>query len=245
MSLIPFPNVPIYPGVPQLVRSANIPPAISVVLGATQNILLQAFQSGEQWGIFDSQGNKLGLVGQSGGSIAQALLSQLTGSSAPIVATDSLEFVKEMKVSGFPVEQGGFANYNKVEMPATPTVTLVCEGSEDDRTAFLNLINAAVLSTDLYSVVTPEVTYVNQSLTRYSYRRRADSGATLLIVEINCEEIRQVTASFSVSSTPINNPADPSAEPQTNSGLVQPTAPPPSVLKQLYNLFPGLPGASN
>lgn len=231
MPNIPFPDVPPYPGVPALVRSINVPPVIQISLGLTQSILLSALQSQTQWGIFDSKGNQLGASGDENGIIQSIIVGS-------VLSTNAFEFVKETRISDFPVEQGGFANYNKVEMPANPVVTLALAGSEIDRTSFLNEIAAACVSTELYSVVTPEVTYVNYSIERYNYVRRAERGATLLLVEISLKEIRQVSASYSSVQTPINQPQNPNATSQTNGGIVQPAAPDQSVLKQLANLFP-------
>lgn len=235
MPNIPFPDVPPYPGVPALVRSLNVPPIIQIGLGLTQSILLSSLQSPTRWGIFDSKGNQLGASTDSNGVLQSIILGPGT-----TLSTNAFEFVKETRISGFPVEQGGFASYNKVELPANPVVTLALAGSEIDRAAFLNAIDAACISTELYIVVTPEVNYVNYSIGRYNYVRRAERGATLLIVEISLEEIREVSASYSSVQTPINQPQNPNASPQTNSGIVQPAAPDQSTLKSLANLFPGL-----
>lgn len=232
MTLIPFPDVPNYPGVPALVRAANIPVGIQVSLGEVQTLLASAMQQGQQWGIFDKDGNQLGLIANTGNGLFQSIIS---GALNPVLSTNAFEFRKETKISNFPVEQGSFATYNKVVLPSEPTVTLALQGTATDRTSFLNLISAACESTDLYSIVTPEVTYYNYSLVRFNLIRRAERGATLLLVEISLEEIRQVSAAFASVQTPINQPQDPAATPQSNSGLVQPQAPPQSVLKSAAN----------
>lgn len=231
MPTIPYPDVPPYPGVPALVRAVDVPPEIQIGLGLTQALLLSALQSQTQWGIFDAQGNQLGA--SDSGNIIERIV---TGS---LLSTNAFEFVKETRISDFPVEQGSFAAYNKVERPANPVVTLALAGSELDRTSFLNAINAACTSTELYSVVTPEVTYINYSIERYNYVRRAERGTTLLMVEISLKEIRQVSASYSSVQTSITNPQNPNAIPQTNGGIVQPQTPDQSVLKQLANLLSG------
>lgn len=234
MPLIPFPDIPAYPGVPALVRSANIPPVVTISLGLVQSILASALQSPLQWGIFDSYGNQLGADPQNLG-LGAALLSGLIG-SGPVLSTFDFDFVKETRISNFPLEAGSFANYNKVEMPANPIVTLALAGNEDDRAAFLNAIDAACKSTDLYMVVTPEVAYVNYSIERYRYSRKAAKGATLLVVEISLEEIREVSAAYT-TATPIKAPKDAGAVSQVDGGKVQPTAPDQSVLKSISNYF--------
>lgn len=244
MPNIPFPNVPEYPGVPPLLRAANAAiassPALAIGIGVLETILGNALQQPVAWGIFDQDGNQLGLSA-SGNSIVQAITSQLTGLSAPVLSTVSFDFTGESKVSDYQVEQGGFASYNKVTLPGSPVVTLALAGTVDDRTSFLTALEAARVSTDLFSVVTPEITYVNYTVARYTMSRRADKGATLLMVDVSLEEIRQVSAAFTQqTSAPITNPQDPGATSQVNNGLTQ-TAPPNSTLLNIMNGF----GVSN
>jgi hypothetical protein len=240
MPLIPFPNVPAFPGVPALVRSANIPPVVTISLGLVEGILAGALQSQTEWGIFDAAGNQLGADPQNLG-LGAALLTGITG-AGPVLSTFDFDYVKETRISSYPLEAGSFANFNKVEMPANPVVTLALAGNEDDRAAFLNAIDAACKSTDLYMVVTPEVVYLNYSLERYRYARKAARGATLIVVDISLEEVREVSAAFT-TSTPIKAPKDAGATSQIDSGKVQPKAPDQSVLKAISNYFQAL-GAS-
>jgi hypothetical protein len=153
-----------------------------------------------------------------------------------VLSTFSFDYIREAKVSDFPIELGSFAAYNKVQNPANPMVTLILDGTENDRTTFLTAMESAVASTDLYSVVTPEVVYVNYSIERFSYSRKASKGATLLYVEVSLKEIRQITAAFAQVS-PISSPADPAATTQESNGLTQ-TAPVPA--STLLNLSNGL-----
>jgi hypothetical protein len=246
MPNIPFPSVPAYPGVPALTRPIQIAVArnvpLSIAIGTVENLLIQALQQAPRWGIFDAAGNQLGIDANSGNPIITALTSQITGITAPVLSTFAFEFRKETKISQFPIEGGSFASFNKVELPANPIVTLVMDGSESDRTNFLSAIDDACKSTALYSVVTPEVTYANYSLESYSYQRRATRGATLLMVEVVLEEIRQVSAAFSTATKPIVNPQNPAATPQTNSGMTQPATPDVSTLKSITNKISALAG---
>ena len=239
MPTIPFPDVPPYPGVPALVRAANVPVPIQVALGELQTLLASALQSPQQWGIFDSNGNQLGAVPGSNGLFESIITSIIGGQQ--VLSTNAFEFARESKISDFVIEQGGFASFNKVLMSAEPVVTLVLQGTQTQRQAFLNAIDAACQSLNLYSVVTPEVTYFNYNLERYNVARRAERGATLLIVEITLKEIRQVSAAYSTTATSvINQPQNPAATPQTGSGIVQPQVPPTSVLKSIANLWPNV-----
>ncbi len=240
MALIPFPNVPNVPGVPAIPRLqlANSDSTLTLILGFLQTALWNAFQVNSQWGIFDSRGNALGNPSQFTG-ITGSLLN--TAGIGPKLSTNAVEYSKETRVSDFPIETGSFASYNKVELPAEPRVTLCLTGSESDRTFFLNAIDAACKSTDLYSVVTPEVTYINYSIERYNYSRRSSKGTTLLMVELVLREIRQVSAAFAQSNNPlIDQPKDTGATAQIDVGKVQPQTPKQSTLKSIINNLPAL-----
>lgn len=238
MPLIPFPNIPNVPGVPAIPRSPNFPPALRASLGVLQGLLWRVLQVQTRWGIFDSKGRPLGDPSKLSGLVSNALDAAGIGST---LSTGSVEYSKETRVSDFPIEQGSFASYNKVETAASPAVTLCLTGSESNRRSFLEAIDAACKSTDLYSVVTPEVTYINYSVERYNYQRRSSKGATLLIVEINLKEIRQVSALYGMANPGgIDAPKDPGATPQSDSGKVQATTPPTSTLKSLANKLPAL-----
>lgn len=239
---IPFPNVPEYPGVPQLMRAGNAAiasnPVISITLGSIENILITALQQPPKWGIFDQDGNQLGVTGSSQSTlsaISGTLLGQLTGSRAPVLSTFDLSYMRETRVSDFPIEAGSFASYNKVQMPANPVVTLILQGSSNDRTTLLYALEAACIGTDLYNVVTPDYIYDGYSIERFNYARRAQKGAELLIVEVSLKEIRQVTATLATAVTPIQAPVDAGSTPQTTNGIQQPQAAPQSLLYQIGN----------
>jgi hypothetical protein len=239
---IPYPNVPAVPGVPQLLRQVGAVapiPVVTIGIGALENILGAALQQAPQWGIFDAAGNQVGISPNSSATllaaIGNAALSLLSGASA-VLSTFGFDYMKEMVVSDFPVEGGSFASYNKVEKPGNPVVTLALAGSVSDRTTFLNAIDAATKSINAYSVVTPEITYSNYTLERYRYQRRAERGATLLMVEVSLKQVRGVVAAFTtVTVTPIVNPQDPGATSQVSNGPTQPIAPPTSTFKSLAN----------
>ena len=236
MALIPFPNIPSVPGVPSIPRQAGVSIASQSALGVLQSVLWSVFQVQSQWGIFDESGSPLGNPSDFG-ELANIALGTLGIGSTQ--STASVEFSKEMRVSDFPIEQGGFASYNKVEMPATPTVTLCMGGSESSRSAFLAELDEACKSTDLYSVVTPEVTYINYSIDRYIYSRRSERGATLLIVELSLKEIRQVSAEYATADIKADTAKSPDSASAIDNGKVQSQAPKQSTLKKFAGRLGG------
>ena len=121
-------------------------------------------------------------------------------------------------------------------MPAAPLVVLTMSGGESDFQKFLDAVDKGCKSTDLFSVATPAVTYVNYSIERYSYQRSQAKGAHLLTVEIELREVRQVSVKYGVS----NKPKDAGAAPKVDGGKVQPQTPPTSTLKSLSTKIPAL-----
>ena len=196
------------------------------------------FQVQTRWGIWDSKGKPLGDQSKFTGLIGNALEAPGRGST---LSTGSVDYSKETRVSDFPLEHGSFASYNKVETPAAPVVTLCLTGSENNRRTFLESIDTACKSTDLYSVVTPEKDYIGYTIERYNYARTASKGATLLIVEITLKEIREVSALYTMSNKgKVDKPKEAGATPQADNGKVQAQTPKPSTLKSIANKFPGI-----
>jgi hypothetical protein len=239
-TLIPFPDVPDFPGVPALNRAVNSgiasSPALSITLGTAQTILLGALQQPSQWGIYDQFGDQFGIAPDSQSTlqaIGSALLSQLTGGVPTVLSTYDFEYRRETRISDHVVEKGKFASYNKVMLPANPVVTLILQGSQGDGTYLLNALEDACASTNLYSVVTPEYVYANYSLERFTYARKASRGVTLFIVEVSLKEIRQTTSAL--SNSPITAPQNAAATPQVSNGVTQPAAVPASTALQLKN----------
>lgn len=238
---ITFPNVPAYPGVPELVRpiqqqiGENVP--LSIALGTVESFLINALQQAPKWGIYDAKTGKDRLgVGSNdtstGGGLLQSIISQAVGGGPPVLTTAAFEYQRENRIATFQVEEGSFAAYNKVQNPASTIVTMVLEGDVGARSAFLAALEDACNSTDLFDVYTPEALYHNYNIVRYTYARKAQRGLTLLIAEVYLEEVRQVSAAFTQA---IVAPIPPEATVQESSGITQAVAPNNSVLLDSAN----------
>ena len=227
MPLIPFPKVANSPGVPAIPRVAGAQAIGQSLLGLANGILWSALQTDRRWGIYDKQGKPLADPSNINGLSQVAVNAVGLGSTMSTVAVD---YSKAMRVSDFPVERGSFANYNKVETPSQPVVTFGFTGSESDRGKFLSALDVATKSTELYTVVTPEFQYADHTIESYAYRRSAERGATLLIVELMLREVRQVSAQYTQSGGQAKAPKQPSAAQTQTAGKVQALSPAQSVL---------------
>ena len=108
----------------------------------------------------------------------------------------------EHKVAQDPVERGGFVDYNKSASPANVGVILAKTGSPSELTALITALDELVASTKLVSIVTPEKTFLDYSLSTYDYDRKTENGVDRLLVSLTFEEIRQVEAEYSNEQIP-------------------------------------------
>lgn len=194
MPAIPFPDVPNAQGVPPVPRSSAAPVSATPAL-AKPDQSLSMMLGLPVWGVFDQNG-------------------------VEVLKPDSflgIQYKQDARVSNYPQEKGSFASYNKVQTPYDCVVKMAIGGDARARSQFLAQCEAMNNGTDLYSVVTPEVTYATATLQNYSYRRDAAGGANMLTVDLSFVEVR-ITAS---SVTTINQPQNPASAPSASAGQVQ------------------------
>jgi hypothetical protein len=151
----------------------------------------------------------------------------------PVVIADSvlsIEFTQDFSITNAPVEQGSFASYNKVQRPFETTLRFATGGSIADRQNLINSIAAIIGDTNLYDVVTPEVTYTNLNLVHQNYLRSAERGAGLLTIDVRAQEVRPaglVTSSAAATqtgntgtTTPVSGTSDTSVGPLTGQDRI-------------------------
>lgn len=109
----------------------------------------------------------------------------------------SLDLRNEAKVVEGPVEEGGFATYNKVQLPIEASVSIGIQGENAELQAALDRLDELQAGTELLSLVTPDFEYSDLSLEMYSYQRKRDAGGIgVLYVDLELKEIKQVEAQY-------------------------------------------------
>lgn len=145
-----------------------------------------------------------------------------------------MDFAGQNSVAHEPIEQGGFASYNKQDSPKEITVTLASTKMYFNQQPVLEALDKLAQGTQKLSLVTPSSEYKNLNLEGYSYRRTEDAGAGMLVVELKLVEIREVevkkktTASESPksqNSKPVEKSKNPSNDSKAKTGRTQ-TQPP-------------------
>lgn len=102
----------------------------------------------------------------------------------------SVEYNRDWTVASYPMEQGAFQSYNKIQMPFENRVRMTKGGSLEERQAFLNRLETIAASLDLYDIITPERTYNNVNIENINYVRSNTNGVGLLTVDVSFVEIR-------------------------------------------------------
>lgn len=180
MPLIPFPNVPQVPGVPAVLRDLTIP-SVSELANLGLGALTALVFGVPRWGLYDQDGQ-------------------------PVVQFDTflgIRFRDGSRISSFPVEQGTFSSFNKVDTPYDAALRFAHSGDMASRAALLDKLKELKSSVALFSVVTPEKSYPFANVVAYAYERSPRTGPSQLIVELYVEEVRQTAvADFGATAEP-------------------------------------------
>lgn len=113
----------------------------------------------------------------------------------------------EGQALSYPVEEGSFTNYNKVESPLDISVTLATQGSESDFEFILVKLDEYKREAVTLSVITPALLYRNMTLKSYSYERKQENNAGMLSVQLDLVEVRKSGQEGSALVSRFKNPS--------------------------------------
>lgn len=148
-----------------------------------------------------------------------ALISDKGTTVAPFDSMLSIDVKNENKLLSSPVEESGFASYNKVSSPLDIYVELAASASESGHAALLAALDKLASGTELVSLVTPDQEYRHLNIESYTVKRTATEGATLLVAELHLLEVRQVKVR--VSQAAIRSPKRATSASKVDRGQVQ------------------------
>lgn len=213
--MVNFPIVPMLPGVPALLRDpaaiintgTSLLPGLPVsLLGHEGNFLLDnVLLLADNQGLFDV-GQKLPQWG-------------LFKDGEPVVTADNvlaLEYTSNWNVANYPIEQGAFESYDKVNDPFKARIRFSSGGTEQNRQQLIGDIAAIAGNLELYDLVTPEVSYSSVNIERFDYVRSAKEGAGLIVIDVMVTEVRTTAVAE------FTNTKSPSGADSVSSGNVNP-----------------------
>lgn len=166
-------------GVPNLLKGA-VKATVATLLSNTLGKLYDFFVVPPKWGIY------------------------LPGSSTKAIEVASvvaMDIAGSADVSDYQIEQGSFVSYNKVILPDVFQFRIAQDGQEASRTYFLDWLQRAKNGLDVFDVVCPEFVYPNATLIRYTIRRTAESGASMVTADCVFQQVREKPAKYSSSQT--------------------------------------------
>jgi len=195
---MPFPVIPLplaftlpdIAGVPDVLGRV-VPPQITAVISTSLASVYDTWPIHEEktkWGFF---------IPPSDGSTDSAHQPVLTSASV-----HSIELQESYAISSAPQEDGAFTSYNKVKLPTTGAVRLICDGFQTGaswganarpkaiKETFLNTLAEMASNTKLYQLVTPEKIWDRVNIIGYHISRSVEQPHTMLFVDVRFVEVR-------------------------------------------------------
>lgn len=188
-------------GLPKLPKLSTKGSVLSI-LGNVQANLWALLTGGYAWGVFEA------------------------GSETPAVDVDSvaeMSFRSESQVSDYRVATGSFATYNKVQVPFELPFILTRGGTQAEREAFLDWLKDNQEKPTLFDIVTPEKVFKNVTLSRFTFERKSDAGAGMIVAECVFTEVREApllyysTKEKAADTSEAQDAGDKPAEPPTRT----------------------------
>ena len=95
-----------------------------------------------------------------------------------------------------PVEQGAFAMYNKAVGPTTVDLQVAIKGDVAKRAELTKLLLDLSGTTELLTLITPEMEFSGYNLESAQYSRKIDDGVDIIYFDLGLIEVRQVAAQY-------------------------------------------------
>lgn len=199
-------DLPVVAGVPAVlgpISGTGLTASLSSIVGSEIDALLVE-QAQAHWGIFTSANKRV-----------------LTAGSVV-----SLDYEAAYQICDAPIEDGAFVSYNKVKVPYTSRIMMVCDGTElglsslsatikdivgtvtgssgaTIRKDFLATLETICGDLNFYTIVTPEKSYARANIAGYRFRRSVEGGITMPVVEIALQEVRSgATTAYATTAQP-------------------------------------------
>jgi hypothetical protein len=192
-------DVPPIDGVPSILRTAEA--AANTVGLMTIDLLSIASlnDTSRQWDLLDDGGDPV---------FGDAIDTMI-----------GIDYRRSATICDYPVEQGGFSSYNKVQRPIDVRIEVSKAGSQAEIDAMQAIVEGLYESLDAFSLLMPSGIVESMNVVAYRFSRDRNSGPQRLTVQIDLQEIRLS------GQTTYTNAKEPSGADVTNSGAVQPQTP--------------------
>ena len=130
-----------------------------------------------------------------------------------------VEFRHEGQALSYPIEEGGFTNYNKTDKPVGINVTLAAQGTDSDYEYILARLGEYKKKAVKLAVSAPFAFYESMTLQSFSNPHSRENNSGMLTVTLNLVEVREVKTQ--VTTGAITKPKNPTSADKVNTGRVR------------------------
>lgn len=137
------------------------------------------------------------------------------------------DFKSSSELPSYPIQQGSFENYNKIQNPNKANITLAISGNKTELRKNLLKLEFFNEETDLVDLILPFKSFIGYNLCNLSHSLKEGEAMSMLAVNFDLVEIRQATISFKKTKANYKG--------TTNTGKTNPQQPNQSLLKGLFS----------
>jgi len=148
-----------------------------------------------------------------------AILDEKGGSAVSFTSFIDLDYKNEGQALEYPIEEGSFATYNKIQNSMELRVTIAIQGTDADFNDLLSKLQDYQAKAVKLSIATPSDFYEGFTLEGLTYKRTVENNAHMLTVELTFKEVREVKTQ--VTTGVITKPRNPSSASKQDTGKTQ------------------------
>lgn len=165
---------------------------------------------------------------------AWTLLDEKGSRAVEFTSFISMNVQEDGSALSYPVEEGGFVNYNKTRSPRAISLTLAAQGDEADFGRILQRLAVYRKDAVMLTVVTPSTVYPNMTLKSFSNERGGESGAGMLVVNMSLVEVCELASQ--TGSGVISKPKNPTSASRIHTGLTVAVDVPETVMSAILRV---------
>ena len=147
------------------------------------------------------------------------IMSEGGGQLVQFTSMIDIDILNEGQALSYPVEEGAFMTYNKVQSPLDIRVTLAKMGLPFEFADILKTLDKYQEEALKLMIVTPSAFFDSMTLQSYGHRHEQRRNANMLTVDLHIVEVREVQSQ--TTSVEVSSPKNPTSSGAKNAGKKQ------------------------
>lgn len=153
-------------------------------------------------------------------------MSEGGGQLVQFTSVISVDVLNEGQALSYPIEEGSFMSYNKVQSPLDIQVTLAKMGLPFEFADILKTLDKYQAEALKLMVVTPSAFFDSMTLESYAHRHDQRRNSNMLTVDLHLIEVKEVQSQ--TTNVEVSSPKNQTSAGKTNMGKQQAKAPAPA-----------------